>query len=374
MLRMRVVVAFDSFKGSLSAREANEAFARGFCDVVADADVVAVPISDGGEGLSECVGGVMVEARASDPLGRAITTRYAVRDDTAVIALASASGLTLLTPSERDPLVTNTFGTGELLRDAVERGCRKIILGLGGSATNDCATGMLRALGFRFLDAAGVELTTTIDILEHTEHIKGCASLLRGVNVAVAVDVDNPLCGARGAAEVYARQKGATDADVERLDRAARHFAGVVARTVAADYSAEQGMGAAGGAAFGLRALLGVRPTSGIDLMLNLVNFDALVEGADLVVTGEGCVDKQTVMGKAPSGVLRYALRHDVCCIAVGGGVRWCDELRHSGFTAIYAATPDGMPLSEAMHRDTAYHNLRSMGATIALKYKNGVM
>ena len=369
---MRVVVAFDSFKGSLSAREANEAFARGFRDVCADADIVTVPISDGGEGLSECVGGLRVTTSTFDPLRRPVEAQYTINGDMAVIALASASGLTLLAESERDPLVADTFGTGVMVVDAVHRGCRRILLGLGGSATNDCATGLLRALGYRFLDGDGEELTTTIDILEHAEQIVGDATMLAGVDVAVAVDVDNPLCGVRGAAEVYARQKGATDGDVARLDRAMRHFAATVARHVGEDYSAESGMGAAGGTAFGLRALLDVTPMSGIDLVLDLVGFDALVEDADLVVTGEGRVDMQTVMGKAPSGVLRSAQRHDVRCVAVGGSVAWCEELEHAGFAAIYAATPDGMPLTEALQRDTAYLNLRNIGAAIALKYEKG--
>lgn len=364
---MRVVVAFDSFKGSLSAREANEAFARGFRDVVADADIVTVPISDGGEGLSECVGGEDVATHAYDPLMRPVEVRYSIKDDTAIIALAAASGLTLLAAAERNPLVANTFGTGVVIADAVRRGCRKIILGLGGSATHDCATGLLRALGYRFMDECGVELTATIDILEHAERIVAGDVLPDGVALAVAVDVDNPLCGARGAAEVYARQKGAADGDVERLDGATRHFAATVARHVGVDYSAERGMGAAGGAAFGLRALLDVVPVSGIDLVLDLAHFDAHVKGADLVVTGEGRVDMQTVMGKAPSGVLRHALRHDVRCVAVGGSVAWCEELERAHFAAIYAATPDDMPLSEAMQRSVACQNLRNIGRRVAV-------
>lgn len=364
---MRVVVAFDSFKGSLSAREANEAFAHGFRDVVRDADIVTVPISDGGEGLSECVGGESVTTFTYDPLMRPLEAQYTVKDGTAIIALASASGLTLLDAAERDPLVATTFGTGVMIADAVRHGCRRVVLGLGGSATHDCGTGLLRALGFRFLDAHGGELTATMDILERAERIEGCAALLRGVDVTTAVDVDNPLCGARGAAEVYARQKGATDADVERLDRATRHFAATVARHVGADYSADRGMGAAGGAAFGLRALLDVVPMSGIDLVLDLAQFDTLVKDADLVVTGEGHVDRQTVMGKAPSGVLRCARCHGVRCVAVGGGVEWCEELESAGFAAIYSATPSGMPLSVAMQRTTAIHNLRNIGCRVAV-------
>lgn len=365
----RVVIAFDSFKGSLSAREANEAFAAGVCDVVADVDVVTVPLSDGGEGFAESVAGEPVAVKVLDPLGRPATAHYALRDDTAVVALASASGLTLVAATERNPLVTNTYGTGELIVDAVRHGCRKILLGLGGSATNDAGTGLLRALDFRFLDDDGEELTTTIDILEHTTHIAGDASALDDVELVVAVDVDNPLCGVRGAAEVYARQKGASEDDVVRLERAMQRFAMVVARHVGADYSGEYGMGAAGGTAFGLRALLGARPTSGIELVLEAVGFDALIEGARLVVTGEGRVDAQTTMGKAPSGVLRHARHADVPCVAVGGSVTPCAELDVAGFAAIYAATPATMPLKEALQRDAAIANLRAMGRRVAEEY-----
>lgn len=365
----RIVVAFDSFKGSLSAVEANEAFAAGFRSLCPNADIAMVPISDGGEGLSECVGGDSVEALIADPLGRRIAARYTIKDDTAVIALASASGLTILDASERNPLITSTFGTGEMVVDALHHGCRRIVLGLGGSATNDCATGMLRALGFRFVDAQGRELTRSIDILEHTATILRGDTVPKDVELAVAVDVHNPLYGADGAAEVYARQKGASEEDVVRLDSAMRHFAATVARHVGADYSHDAGMGAAGGAAFGLRALLGATPTSGIELMLRLVNFDTLLRDAHLVVTGEGHIDRQTLMGKAPLGVLRRAQRAGVRCVAVGGGVAWEEVHDDCGFAAVYAATPHDMPLSSAMQRDTACANLYAVGRLVAKEY-----
>lgn len=369
----RVVVAFDSFKGTLSSREANAAFSEGVRDIISDVDIVAVAISDGGEGFSEAivesVGGNIVEVLVSDPLCRPIMARYTIVDNcsTAVIALASASGLTLLTPTERNPLLATTYGTGELVLDAVRRGCRRIVLGLGGSATCDAGVGLLRALGFVFQDAEGRVLTSTMDILERCATINGdgVCSALHDINIVVAIDVDNPLYGERGAAYVYAPQKGASVADVERLDRALRHYADMVACHVGMDYAEELGMGAAGGVAFGLRALLGVVPTSGIEFMLGIVDFATLLVGADLVVTGEGRVDRQTVMGKAPSGVLRAAKRAGVRCVAVGGSVAWCDELSHSDFDAIYAATPADMLLIDAMKRDIAYDNLRAVGRRV---------
>lgn len=371
----RVVVAFDSFKGSLSSREANEAFGAGVRDIMPEVEISAVTISDGGEGFSEAVaegiGGDIVDACVSDPLGRPIAARYALIDNgcTAVIALASASGLMLLDAAERDPLVVSTYGTGELILDAVSRGCRRVVLGLGGSATCDAGTGLLRALGYMFLDSEGGELTSTIDILERATSISAPASPLRDVELCVAVDVENPLIGERGAARVFAPQKGASPEDVKRLERAMCRFADVVARHVRDDYAMERSMGAAGGVAFGLRAFLCAVPASGICLMLELVNFESLVQGASLVVTGEGRVDCQTVMGKAPSGVLRVSERVGVACVAVGGGVAWCDELRSSGFNAIYAATPDGVPLALAVQRDVAYDNLRAVGRRVAKDY-----
>lgn len=369
----RVVVAFDSFKGTLSSREANAAFSEGVRDIISDADIVTVAISDGGEGFSEAivesVGGNIVEVLVSDPLCRPIMARYSIVDNcsTAIITLASASGLTLLTPTERNPLLATTYGTGELVLDAVRRGCRRIVLGLGGSATCDAGVGLLRALGFVFQDAEGRVLTSTMDILERCATINGdgVCSALHDINIVVAIDVDNPLYGERGAAYVYAPQKGASVVDVERLDRALRHYADMVACHVGMDYAEELGMGAAGGVAFGLRALLGVVPTSGIEFMLGIVDFDTLLVGADLVVTGEGRVDRQTVMGKAPSGVLRAAKRAGVRCVAVGGSVAWCDELSHSDFDGIYAATPADMLLIDAMKRDIAYDNLRAVGRRV---------
>lgn len=371
----KIVVAFDSFKGSLSSVEAAEAFVSGFREVCSDVESHIVAISDGGEGMAEAVvytlGGDMVTAKVHDPLNREITASYGVVDNgaTAVISMASASGLTLLETSERNPLIASTYGTGELLLDAKRRGCRVVVVGLGGSATNDGGVGMLLALGYRFVDRDGGELTQTIDILERVESIvTPCTNPLEGVELRVAVDVNNPLCGERGATMIYGRQKGATDDDMKRLDSAMMHYASVVAKWRGVDYSTYPGMGAAGGMGFAFAAVLGAMPQSGIELMLSIANFDALTKDVSLIITGEGRIDRQTVMGKAPAGVLRHAMSAGVRCVAVGGGVEWCDELRLSDFDAIYAITPADMSLEEAMHPDVAKANMRAVAKKIAMQ------
>lgn len=368
---LRIIAAFDSFKGSLTSREAGEAFCRGFKDVCPDSEVVVLPIADGGEGMAEAVcegvGGEMVTAVVSDPLGRKLEARYALINGgaTAVIAMSAASGLTLLQPYERNPLVASTYGTGELVLDALERGCREIIVGLGGSATNDGGVGMLRALGYRFYDSEGVELCDTMPILERLHSISTAQRnpLLMGVKITAAVDVDNPLCGARGAAEVFARQKGADEDMVARLDCALRHYADVV-DAASADIA---GAGAAGGMGYALCTLLGARMHSGIDIVLSLHRFDEVVRGAHMVVTGEGSIDAQTLYGKAPAGVLAVAQRHGVPVVALGGRVEGVAELLAGGFSDVRAITPNGQPLADAMQRSVAMHNMERAARRLAL-------
>ena len=368
----KIVVAFDSFKGSLSSAEAAEAFITGVRDVDPAVECCVVAIADGGEGMAEAivagVGGKMIAATAHDPLGREIEASYGLINggDTAIVPISSASGLTLLSSNERNPLYATTYGTGELILDAVGRGCKNIVMGLGGSATNDGGSGLLRALGYRFLDAHGMELVDTIDILERVDRVVSPErSLIEGVKISVAVDVDNPLCGERGASFVYGGQKGASESVIERLDIAMRHYADVIARWRGEDIANKAGMGAAGGAGFAFGAVLEAMPTSGIELILGIVDFDNIIADASLVVTGEGRIDRQTIMGKAPAGVLRHAKRVGVPCIAVGGGVQWCDELRASDFDAIYATTPEGMPIAEAMKKKVATSNLRNVATSI---------
>lgn len=368
---LRIIAAFDSFKGSLTSREAGEAFRHGFMEVHPDAEVVILSIADGGEGMAEAIcegmGGEMVTAVVSDPLGRKVEASYALVNggNTAVIAMSAASGLTLLTPQERNPLVASTYGTGELLLDAARRGCREIVVGLGGSATNDGGSGMLRALGYRFYDAEGMELIDTISILERVHSISTTerTTLLDEVSLTVAVDVDNPLCGKQGAAEVFARQKGADDAIVARLDSALRHYADKIDSTCAES----AGSGAAGGMGYAFRAVLGAQLCPGIEIVLSLVKFDAIARDANLVVTGEGSIDAQTLHGKAPAGVLTAARRHSIPVVALGGKVEGREALLAGGFSDVRAITPIEQQLAVAMQREVAAENMRRAAHELAL-------
>ena len=366
----RIIAAFDSFKGSLTSREAGEAFRRGFIAECPDAEVEVLSIADGGEGMAEAisegVGGEMVSVMVSDPLGRKIEARYALINGgaTAVIAMSSASGLTLLKPEERNPLIASTFGTGELIVDALERGCREIIMGLGGSATNDCGVGMLRALGYRFYDAAGEELCDTISILERVESISTAERhpLLMGVKFTAAVDVDNPLYGPQGAAHIFAPQKGASPEMVLRLDKALCHFAEVVD----ADAAEVAGAGAAGGMGYALHTMLGARMRPGIEIVLALLDFERRAQGASLVVTGEGSIDAQTLHGKAPAGVLAAAQRLGIPVVALGGRVECESALLAGGFHAVRAITPHDQPTDVAMQRETAIANMERAARELA--------
>lgn len=370
----KVTIAVDSFKGSLSSKEVAESFADGFRTIFSQCEICKVAIADGGEGtvdaLVEALGGEYVEVSVSDPLHRPTKARYGiVEGDTAVIEMAAASGLTLLKQEERNPLLTSTYGTGELILDALNRGCRRFLVGIGGSATNDGGTGMLRALGFRFLDSEGNALQGGGEILERIARIDDSAVCreVRESCFTVACDVTNPLYGERGAAYVYAPQKGADERMVEQLDRGLRNFARVVEEFNGAQIGVLEGAGAAGGLGGGFKALLGAKLERGITMVIQAMHFDKIIEGSDLVVTGEGRIDRQSVMGKAPSGVLAVAKAQNIPTIAIAGGVEWCDELRDCGFSLIEVVTPKGMSLEEAMQPSVARENIRTAAVKIAL-------
>lgn len=370
----RLLLAFDKFKGSLTSSDVAHAFSEGWCEVMPDTEVDIVEISDGGDGLLDALmgacGGEYREVEVADPLGRPIKARYGTIHEgaTAVIEMAEAAGLRLLSDEERNPLRANTRGVGEMILDALEHGSRKLIIGLGGSATNDGGMGMLEALGVWFYDAHGQLLTPSGEALERVANIDTnmLDKRLSTTHITIASDVDNPLYGEHGAAWVYAPQKGADRAMVERLDGGLRHYATVVEKITGADLSGRAGAGAAGGVGFALMALLGAEPQHGIDLVLREVDFESRVGSCDIVVTGEGRIDRQTLMGKAPSGVLEVARKHGRDVIAVGGSVAWCDELRTSGFKRIYETMPEGMTLERAMQPDVARENLRRVAQRIA--------
>ena len=368
-----ILLAFDSFKGSLTSREVADAFEEGVLSVLPDCAVKKVCLADGGEGTAEALvgtlGGKWIEVEVSDPLMRPIRARYGVVDEgqTAVIEMASASGLTLLAEEERNPLKTSTYGTGQLIANALKRGCRKLLIGIGGSATNDAGTGMFSALGFRFLDAEGNTLEGRGASLERIASIDASHVLpsLETCEIRVACDVTNPFCGPTGAARVFAPQKGADEAMVERLDRGMTHFAEVILLYNKVDVTNIPGAGAAGGLGGAFSALLGARLCRGVELVLEALHFDELLKGCDLVVTGEGRIDRQTLMGKAPMGVLEAASHRGIPTIAIGGSVEWCKELEDSTFASILSINEAGLPLHLAMRPDVTRENLRRMGRKV---------
>ena len=368
-----ILLAFDSFKGSLTSREVADAFEEGVRSVASDCIIHKVCLADGGEGTAEALvstlGGEWVEVEVFDPLMRPIRARYGVVDDgdTAIIEMAEASGLTLLAEEERNPLKTSTYGTGQLIADALKRGCRKILVGIGGSATNDAGTGMLSALGFRFFDAEGHLLAGCGESLERVATIDSSHILpeLKSVDIRVACDVTNPFCGPQGAAYVFAPQKGADRQMVERLDKGMWHFAEIIKQYNKVDVTHLSGAGAAGGLGGAFSALLGAQLCQGVELVLDALHFEELLKGCDLVVTGEGRIDRQTLMGKAPMGILKAATRRGIPVIAIGGSVERCPELEHSGFSSILSINEEGLPLHLAMRPEVAKENIRWTGIKV---------
>lgn len=359
---MKVVIAPDSFKGSLSAVEAASAIARGVRKAAADAVIVEMPLADGGEGTVDALvtacGGRLVEARVQDPLGRPVRARYGILGDgaAAVVEMAAASGLPLLSPQERNPLKTSTFGTGQLILDAAANGAREVLVGIGGSATVDGGAGMARALGVRFVDSAGRELTGGGEILSRIASVDMSHrdGRLDGITVTVACDVRNPLTGPEGAARVYGPQKGATQEMVEALDKGLANLAEVVRRDLGVDIVNLPGAGAAGGLGAGLAAFLGARLKPGIEIVLEAAHADKKLAGADIVFTGEGRIDRQSAFGKVAAGLGRLAARADAPLVILAGSLgEGAGEMLQHGATAIFSIAGGAMTEDEMM-RDAA--------------------
>lgn len=350
---MKVVIAIDSFKGCLTSMEANEAAAEGIRCAYPDAEVIKVPVSDGGEGYMEAfhaaIGGQLEEVTARDPLMRPIVAKYLLHNDLAVIEIAQASGLTLLTKEERNPMVATSYGTGQLVADAVRKGAKHIIVGLGGSATSDAGIGMLKAL----IDAFAKNKSW--DDIE----------ALKDVTFTIASDVKNPLYGENGAAHVFAPQKGATQEMVLALDERARKFAEVSAKHFGYDRSQMSGAGAAGGLGYAFLQYLNAESRSGIQLLLDTIRFKELVADADLIITGEGSADRQTLMGKLPMGILEQSGRVPACLIA--GKISDREDLLNAGFARVECINPPNLPLEEAMRKDVAQRNIRQLISQLAI-------
>ena len=344
MTKGKFVAAIDSFKGCLTSCEANQAAAEGVGRVCPDAEILQVPVSDGGEGFVEAfhsaIGGDIQEITVKNPLMRPVVAHYLLKEKTAVIEIAQASGLPLLTKGERNPLITTSYGTGELVVDAVRKGAEHIIVGLGGSATSDAGIGMIRALVDAFTKNG------TWDDIKELKHVR----------FTIASDVKNPLCGENGAAHVFGPQKGAAPEDVLTLDNRAKRFAEASANHFGYDCSNMEGAGAAGGLGYAFLQYMCAECKSGIQLLLETIHFNEMVKDAELVITGEGSSDHQTLMGKLPMGILEKSGDTPVCLIAG----RICDreQLLKAGFAYVECINPVGITLEEAMRKEVAVLNI----------------
>lgn len=356
----KIVIAPDSFKGNLTSLQVAKALEEGIRRVLPKVNCVKIPMADGGEGtvqsLVDAVGGKFVRKQVCGPLGKPVKARYGLLADgeTAVIEMAEASGLPLITDKQRNPLKATTYGTGELIMDAINKGARNIIIGIGGSATVDGGSGMAQALGVRFRDSRGriIKERAAGGMLERIDRIdmEAVDPRVRKTKIVVASDVDNPLCGKKGAAAVFGPQKGATPAMVKTLDRNLRHFGDLIKRDLGKKVINMSGAGAAGGLGAGLVAFTNARLQSGVDIVVKATGLDLQLKGADLAITGEGRVDFQTAFGKTPAGVAKAAKRVGVPVIAIGGGL--ADDARgvfEHGIDGLESAAARDISLQEAI-------------------------
>lgn len=361
----KIVLAIDSFKGSLTSTEAETAALEGIRRVYPQAETVCIPIADGGEGMLEALSSLRmqeVRLRVQGPFDEKVEARYLISSDgqTAYIEMASASGLPLVPENQRNPLLTTTHGTGQLMRDALDRGCDHLVIGLGGSATNDGGMGMLSALGIHFLNNQGQELKGRGCDMEKADRIDTSLAhpAMKSVRCTAACDVRNPFYGPEGAAYIFSPQKGATPDEVQLLDKGLRHLAELYRQTTGHDIATLPGAGAAGGLGGALAAFLNAELRPGISLLLEANGFQDKIKGADLIITGEGRADRQTTMGKVPAGVLNKSRQAGIPVVLIAGQVTDEEILRSAGFSQVYATTPPDMPLSTAMQKDVAQANI----------------
>lgn len=356
---MKFVIAPDSFKGSLSAQEVADSLEQGLKKVFSEATVVKVPMADGGEGtvqsLVDGTSGEIIRVKVKDPLMREIDSFYGILGDgkTAVIEMAAASGLPLLSKEERNPIIATTYGTGELIKHALNRGCRNIIIGIGGSATNDGGAGMLQALGVKLTDENGKELgfgggelhkLYKIDISRIDSRIRECT-------ITAACDVNNPLCGPKGASYVFGSQKGANEKIIEILDKNLINYAKVIKKDLGIDILDVPGAGAAGGLGGGLIAFFNAKLKRGIDIVIDAAGLEDKIKDADLVITGEGMIDFQTAFGKTPFGVANVAKKYGIPVIAIVGGIGiGAETLYEKGFDSIFSIVEGPISLEEAIN------------------------
>ena len=373
---LRVIIAMDSFKGSIMSMQAGAAVKNGLLSVFPHAEVLVFPMADGGEGTVDAMvagmGGVIVNKCVTGPLGLKVDAAYGIIEHSklAIIEIMQAAGLTLVMPEERNPMNTTTYGVGELILDALDKGCREFIIGLGGSATNDAGLGMLSALGFRFFDDAGnpvgiygknVADIRDFDIVHSDNRLKAC-------RFNIASDVSNPLCGKSGASAIFGPQKGASAKLVKQLDSALSEFSQLAAQRIGYDYSNVPGSGAAGGLGFGFLSFLNASVRSGVEVVIEAVGLETAIKDADIVITGEGKLDAQTVMGKVPQGVAGLAKKHGAIVVAFSGcaapNALICNE---HGIDAFFPIISMPLSLEEAMDAVTTERNLTSMAKQVFL-------
>lgn len=378
---MKIVLAPDSFKESLSALQVAESIERGFKQVLPNAEYVKVPMADGGEGtvqsLVDATGGRIIKKTVTGPLGEAAEAFFGIlgNEKTAVIEMAAASGLHLVPATKRNPLLTTTRGTGELIAAALDYNVNHIIIGIGGSATNDGGAGMARALGARFLNSDGLEIGEGGGALSDLAAIdlSRLDSRLADVKIEVACDVDNPLIGPKGASAIYGPQKGATPVIVNQLDENLAHYAAIIEKDLGVKIADVPGAGAAGGLGGGLLAFMQAELSRGVDIVMEAAKLSDIIAGADLVITGEGKIDGQTIFGKTPIGVAKTAKKHGVPVIGIAGNVASDSDVVHEyGIDAIFSIVPGAVSLQEAfLHADEfVERTARNIAAVWQLKRK----
>ncbi len=363
---MRIVVAVDSFKGSLTSLEAGEAIREGILKTGSH-EVSVKPLADGGEGTTEALvtgyGGEFISIPVKGPLGKEVNATYGYlkEEQMAIIEMASSSGITLIREEEKDPLKTSTYGFGELIIDALSKGCRNFLLGIGGSATNDGGIGMLSALGFEFLDEHGEQVPPGGESLSKIRIVRkeNVHPMLSQATFQVACDVNNPLLGLNGATYIYGPQKGVTEITRLILEEGMRNYADITSDFTDSDFREYPGAGAAGGLGFALLSYLEAELKEGVSLVLEAINLEAELRDADLVFTGEGRIDAQSAMGKAPEGVTKLAKKYGAIVVAIGGSVSSDVEiLNEMGIDACFSILNEIVSLEEAMDKDTARKNL----------------
>ncbi|MGD8233997.1 glycerate kinase [Vibrio sp. TRT 1302] len=377
---MKVVIAPDSYKESLTAMEVATAIENGFKEIMPNAEYIKLPMADGGEGtvqsLVDATGGDIVTVEVMGPLGQPVTGFYGLLGDgsTAVIEMAAASGLHLVEPSERNPMLTTTYGTGELIKAALDKGVDHIIIGIGGSSTNDGGVGMAQALGAKLVDEQGAELSFGGGALANLASIdlSGLDPRLADVQLEVACDVDNPLCGPKGASHIFGPQKGATPEMVVQLDANLAHYAKVIRQTNGKDVIDQAGAGAAGGLGAALLGLFDATLRPGINIVMDAVNLTEVMKDADLVITGEGRIDSQTIHGKTPIGVARTAKLYDLPVIGIAGSIAQdCRVVHDHGLDAVYSVVLGATDLPTAL-KEAAFNvemTSRNIAAALAMKF-----